>query len=108
MAKNKEPFVLKNPFSSEFLTAWDFWKKFKKEQFRFSHKPIGEQVAIDELFEMSNGDEQVAKLIIKQSIVNGWRGLFPIKNNTNGNKQPIAENRKDVADILSGRNYEGR
>lgn len=107
--KKKQPAEFKNPFSEEFMVAWEFWKKFKKEQFYFSYKPIGEQAAIDDLFEISGGNEQEAKLIIKNAIVKGWRGLFPIKHNTNG-QQPATneQNRKDVTDILGSRTYEGR
>lgn len=84
MPPKKKITELKNPFSEEFMVAWNYWKGFKKEQFRFSYKPMGEQHAIDDLFEISNGDEQVAKLIIKQSIVKGWRGLFELKSVKNG------------------------
>ena len=91
--------MFQNPFSEAFIEAWDYWKTFKKEQFKFYFKPIGEQAAIDDLFEMSKGDEEVAKQIIKQSIVKGWQGLFPVKNignggqpttnNNNGRNQPV-------------------
>lgn len=102
--KKKQPFEFKNPFSEEFLIAWNYWKAFKKEQFRFVYKPMGEQAAIDDLFEISKGDEQTAKLIIKQSLVKGWRGLFEIKNTGNG--KPDTESRKDLVDVLSTRDYE--
>ena len=78
--------MFQNPFSNEFIEVWEYWKTFKKEQFKFYYKPIGEQAAIDDLFEMSKGDENVAKQIIKQSIVKGWQGLFPVKNAINGGK----------------------
>lgn len=104
--KKKEQKPLTNPFPDEFMTAWDYWKAFKKEQFRFTYKPMGEQAAIDDLFEISGGDPQTAKLIIKQAIVKGWRGLFALRENNQSNGKSNTEKRKDVADILSGRNYE--
>jgi hypothetical protein len=78
-----------NPFSDQFLTtAWETWKKFKKEQHRFTYKGlISEQAALNELVEMSLGDEVVAFEIIKQSIAKGWQGLFPIKKTFNGQQQ---------------------
>lgn len=81
---------IKSPFQESFKEAWDKWKAFKKEQFRFTYKPMGEQGALDDLFDISGGDEGVAKLIIKQSLVKGWRGLFPIKDLKNG--QPDSKN----------------
>lgn len=106
--KQKEPFILKNPFSDEFMIAWNYWKKFKKEQFRFTYKPIGEQNAINGLYEISDGDEQTAKLIIKQSLRNCWSGLFPLKTFGHGQnkKQTINETaatRKSINDLYNER-----
>lgn len=68
------------PFDDEkFIQVWDFWKKYKKEQFNFTHKPIGEQGALSKLYELSGKDVGKAMLIIKQSIQNGWVGLFELK-----------------------------
>lgn len=80
----KQPKEIQSPFSADFTIAWDYWKKFKKEQFYFSYKPMGEQAALDDLWDISGHDESVAKLIIKQSIRKGWRGLFALKDNYNG------------------------
>jgi hypothetical protein len=84
MPVKKEAKPIKNPFSENFLPRWEEWKAFKKEQFRFTYKPIGEQGALDELYGLSAGNEVFAAAIIKQSIANGWRGLFDLKNNNNG------------------------
>lgn len=72
-----------SPFTENFIPAWDEWKAFKKEQFRFTYKPIGEKGALEALYELSAGNEQMAHLIIKQSIANGWRGLFDLKTISN-------------------------
>jgi len=63
----------------EFSQIWEFWKKYKKEQFRFVYKEIGEQGALSKLSELSDGKLEIAMLIIKQSIQNGWSGLFTLK-----------------------------
>lgn len=87
MATKKKPLVeVISPFQAPFKEPWEKWKAFKKEQFRFTYKPIGEQAALDDLFEMSAGNESMAEAIIKQSIKNGWRGLFDIKQQNNGAK----------------------
>jgi len=77
--KDKTKIVL--PFSSEkFSTAWDLWKQYKKEQFRFNYKTaITEQTALKKLAQLSKGDEATALLILEQSVGNGWAGLFELK-----------------------------
>ena len=61
------------------LDSWNYWKKFRKEQFKSSYKTIGEKAAIKKLLEISSNDKNLQKEIIKQSIENSWRGLFPLK-----------------------------
>lgn len=78
-AKNA-PVTLHNPFTEGFMPRWEEWKAYKKEQHRFTYKPIGEQAAIDHLFELSAGNEEIAWLIIKEARANGWKGLFQLKN----------------------------
>jgi uncharacterized protein YdaU (DUF1376 family) len=87
-----------NVFEDErFLQVWEFWKKYKREQFKFSYKPIGEVAAINKLFELSEGDLGVAMLIIKQSIENGWKGFFELK----GKFKTQEYDREKVFDDLS-------
>jgi len=64
---------------NEFIEVWEFWKKYQKEQFRFTYKPIGEQGVLSRLKELSDGNLGTAMLIIKQSIQSGWKGLFELK-----------------------------
>ena len=75
------------PFNSEiFIDIWNKWKMYKKEEFRFNFKSsISEQGSLNELSNLSKQDEKTAILIIEQSIKNGWKGFFELKNNkTNG------------------------
>lgn len=75
----------------EFYHVWEFWKKYKREQHNFSYKPIGEQGALSKLQELSGGDLAIALLIIKQSIQNGWKGLFELKERPQNQKYDIDE-----------------
>ena len=68
---------------NEFLQIWEFWKKYKREQFNFSYKEIGEQGALSKLYELSGGKLENAMMIVKQSIQNGWKGFFELKNEPN-------------------------
>lgn len=103
MAKKNAEFVLNNPFSQSFLdTAWQEWKDFKKEQFYFSYKPKGEQAAIDDLFEISGGVEEVAVRIIKQSKAKGWRGLFELKTSINGTLKATTQKPSPTGNVAPG------
>jgi hypothetical protein len=72
------------PFSENFIPRWEKWKAFKKEQFRFTYKSIGEEAALKKLHRLSGGNEGIAWEIIEEAIANGWKGFFELKNNTNG------------------------
>jgi hypothetical protein len=77
-----------NPFSDEFLITWDLWKQYKKEEFGFQYKGcVSEQTALMQLKILANGSEERAVAIITQSIANTWKGLFQIKENSNGNTE---------------------
>lgn len=69
-----------NPFSDSFLPSWELWKEYKLREFRFAYRSeMSQQAAINELVELSGGDEGVAGKIIKQSMAMGWKGLFELK-----------------------------
>lgn len=77
------------PFSSSrFEDTWLIWKAYKKEQFNFRYKPIGEQVALKALGEDSGYDEELAVQMINRAMANGYRGIFPIKTNLINNGKP--------------------
>jgi hypothetical protein len=85
------------PFESEkFMQAWQLWVRYKREQFRFSYKPIGLQGALKELSELSGGNENTAVAIIYQSIKNGYMGLFKLKKE-NQIKQLTDDEINDIA-----------
>lgn len=102
MATKKPDTPIINPFSNEFLEVWEGWKAFKKQQFRFTYKPIGEQDAIDHLYELSGGNEKMAALIIKQSRVNGWRGLFDLKTSYNEINKGFTQKPRPSGDVSPG------
>lgn len=47
------------------------------------------EMAIDELIKLSNGDNETAIKIINQSLVNGWTGLFELKNKSANKSQGL-------------------
>lgn len=69
------------------IETWQRWIDFKKSQFNFNYKSlVSEQTAINELIKLSGDNDNKANLIIDQSISNGWKGLFELKNNDKNNK----------------------
>ena len=91
-----------NPFSDNFLKDWDLWKKFKKEEFKFFYKTVlSEQAAVNELVNVSKGDETVAKRIIHLSIANGWKRFFELKTENNGNSKSFPQSGSHSKSIQS-------
>ena len=62
------------------IEVWKKWREYRKEQFRLTYKPIGEKAAIGKLLRLSQGCHEVQEQIIQQSIENGWKGIFELKD----------------------------
>src|ERR1700743_617905 len=94
MKKNKLERIFVNPFSEPFLSTWELWKEYKKEEWKFQYKSVlSEQAAINLLVRLSGGDEKMAAAIIRQSMENRWQGLFPYKNLTQNFKKKLKRKR---------------
>lgn len=72
------------------VDAWEYWLAFRKEQFRSTYKPIGEKAAIKKLLSITQSHQE-QNTVISQSIANGWRGLFPVKEIKSKLKQSLDE-----------------
>lgn len=85
------------PFDSEnFHNVWQAWKDYKKSQHKFTYKgDTSEQAALKSLAEKSNNSEAAAIKIIQESIANGWKGFFELKNNGNGTVNGISAKQAD-------------
>lgn len=84
--KTKNLAKTENSVSSQidtFVLIWDKWKKFKKDQFRFSYKSEeSEKLAKQELLDLSGGNPEIALAIVDQSMKSGYKGLFELKEST--------------------------
>ena len=68
----------------EIIQYWDLWKDYKSKQFKFNYKTVqSEQAAFDDLVRLSEKNCENAIEIIKQSMANGWKGLFELKISQN-------------------------
>jgi len=89
------------PFDGlEFMNLWEQWKQYKSKEHNFKYKSIqSEQAGLNKLANLSNGNEQKAIQIIVQSLENGWKGLFDVKQSNNQNNGDTEVS----ADWLAGR-----
>ena len=72
--------------NDEFIQIWNQFKIYKNKEFNFKYKSIqSEQAALSKLpSEMDNVDHAIQS--IKTAMANGWKGIFPDKQNNNGRK----------------------
>ena len=65
--------------------AWEEWKAYRREMRFTAYQPTerSEGAAITSLINLSGGDHQTQMLIVKQSMSNGWKGLFSLKDGGN-------------------------
>lgn len=86
--KSKEKGVIFPFDSSEFYKAWNNWLSYKKSEFNFSYKSAqSEQSALKKLSTLSQANESVAIQIIHESMSNGWKGFFKLKNVVSSNNE---------------------
>jgi hypothetical protein len=79
--------MFENPFSVKFLETWQLWKDFRMEEHSFKYKGvISEQMAINRLVEVAEGDEEKAVRIVNQSISRGWMDFYQLKQHSNNGK----------------------
>ena len=86
------------PFeTTAFKGAWLLWKQYKKEQYNFTYKPIGEQAALKDLSNISGGNEQTAIKLIENAIAKNWKGIYKPSEQKQNNNERIytAEDFKD-------------
>lgn len=91
--------VLVYPYESEdFLINWGAWKKNKKEVHKFKWTDVNEQAALNKLSKLAKTEKEAIE-IIQESLAQGWKGFFELKNKTNGTEQKSPE--QQFADILN-------
>ncbi len=110
-AKAKKPKVSKPeieiiyPFDSQnFIDIWAAWRQYRKDIGKPIKSALSEQQA---LLDLQKYGEDTAIKMIRQSIANSWQGIFPLKNNENGNQKngnrpDLTNLKRDIANTLSG------
>jgi|TARA_R110000787_G_scaffold55416_1_gene127908 hypothetical protein len=69
--------------NNTFRGTWGMWLDERKERRYGRYTPRGEKAAIHKLFIESEENQDIAIQMINESIANGWRGIFPLKNQKN-------------------------
>jgi hypothetical protein len=89
-AQSKTLFISYLPDSNwmDIVIEWLDYKKQKRQTYK-SEKSI--KAFCLELVKLSNGELEVAKTIINNSIARNYAGIFTIKNNQNGKSTNTAE-----------------
>ena len=85
--------------NDEFIEIWKQFKIYKSTEFNFKFKSTqSEQAALSKLpNEMDNVDHAIQS--IKNTMANGWKGIFPDKLNNNGTKNNTNTKPKYSADF---------
>ena len=83
------------------VEIWKKWRAYRKETFRLTYKPIGEKAAIGKLMRLSQGCHEVQEQIIQQSIENGWKGIFELKEQKQSKTKSALENWQKARNIIN-------
>ena len=92
------------PFNTErFANAWSLWKDYKKKQFKFTFKTsFSETTALSKLYKLSEQNEERALLIMNESVANGWKGFFALKEDKKKGIQPSDDYMENLKNRLNG------
>lgn len=90
--KNSAPYVADDDLNAAIIAFVDFRKKIKKPMTEHAIK-----LMIDKLCKMSpNIEDQIE--ILNQSVLNGWQGIFPLKQETYSTRSSNIQNRVNNID----------
>lgn len=75
--KNKDIKLIIYPWDTVlFKEKWEFWKKYKREIFKFKYKTIAsEQIILNSLTKIADNENQAIELI-NHAIDVGWQGIY--------------------------------
>jgi len=83
------------------VEVWKKWRAYRKETFRLTYKPIGEKAAIGKLMRLSQGCHEVQEQIILQSIENGWKGIFDLKEQKQSKTKSALDNWQKARNMIN-------
>ncbi|MBV5313676.1 MAG: hypothetical protein JZU47_10295 [Prolixibacteraceae bacterium] len=87
----------------QFSQCWKLWMDYKKQQFQFTYKLIGEQGALKDLVELSGGNMEKAIAIVHQSIRKGWKSFYELQEQNSITKNLVDKRQVDYKNHLMNR-----
>jgi hypothetical protein len=71
----------------EFENVFSVWLEYKHQRRESYKSDLSLKTCYNKLYKLADGDPQKAMAIVEQSMANNWAGLFPLKNQINGNNR---------------------
>lgn len=85
MSKKQQKSTPELPFCSpEFVEIWELYLKHRREKGADNYTDTGLNMVFKKMLRLSVGMEDIAIKILEQSIENNWTGIFPLKQEPNG------------------------
>ena len=96
--KESKESALVYAFDTEsFKQSWNLWLNYRKEIKKSIKGITSMQGQMNKIAKLSEGNEELAKAIIMQSIENNWTGLFNLKTENNEQRNTINNQSKSDA-----------
>ena len=91
------------PFESdEFIRQWEVWKNYRANEDGFKYRSVAsEQAALTKLGNLSQYNQAQAIAIMHQSMANGWKGFFEVKQHEA--KQPSGKSKTIYSSSFKGK-----
>jgi len=77
--ESKEEKLSRDFIQEDFIPVFDEWLEYKSQRKEAYKCEKSIRIAYENLFELSGGRAETAKLIVRQSIGSNWAGLFALK-----------------------------
>lgn len=88
------PDYISPPFvAPEFREAWQMWIEYRKEINNNYKSEKSEKIGYEQMVKKSGNNPEAAKQMVEQSIANGYKGMFAVKDNNNGKRNSYPTNR---------------
>ena len=76
-----DPIKVESPFDQDdFRYFWKTWKEYLQEQFGRSIRSRMEQMSLDYLYEISEGNTDLAISYLRYAMANGYRSFFKVES----------------------------
>jgi hypothetical protein len=83
----------------EFETVFSVWLEYKHQRRESYKSDLSLKTCYNKLYKLADGDPQKAMAIVEQSMANNWAGLFPLKNQINGNNRTSTYQEQRAAEL---------